>query len=33
VGAAELLGRAAALGGLPHDGRPIVAQDLARLFP
>lgn len=30
--AAELLGRAARFGGLPHDGSPIVAADLARLF-
>jgi glutamyl-Q tRNA(Asp) synthetase len=33
VSAAELLGRAAALGGLPHDGSPISAVELARLFP
>lgn len=33
VSAAELLGRAAALGGLPHDGTPIAASDLSRLFP
>lgn len=30
--AAELLGRAAALGGLPHDGSPLAAAELPRLF-
>jgi glutamyl-tRNA synthetase/glutamyl-Q tRNA(Asp) synthetase len=29
---AAVLGRAAQLGGLPHDGTPIAAADLARLF-
>lgn len=30
--AAELLGRAALLGGLPHDGSPLAAAELPRLF-
>lgn len=30
--AAALLGRAAQLGGLPHDGTPLLAGDLAQLF-
>jgi glutamyl-Q tRNA(Asp) synthetase len=33
VSAPELIGRAAALGGLPHDGSPIAASELSRLFP
>lgn len=33
VSAADVLGRAAALGGLLHDGTPIASRELARLFP
>lgn len=33
VSPSALLGRAAALGGLPHDGSPISAVELSHLFP